>query len=80
MLVAELANKSTAFAAVFWDPSSTWIVVALKGMQYPINMNMALTFDSSKVLVPSNSGTGYPTLTPVWSLVRIKPESLGLCL
>ncbi|KAF9515678.1 hypothetical protein BS47DRAFT_1381340 [Hydnum rufescens UP504] len=29
--ISELGNESTAFAAVFWDPHSTWIVVALKG-------------------------------------------------
>ncbi|KAF9515674.1 hypothetical protein BS47DRAFT_1445235 [Hydnum rufescens UP504] len=31
MLIAELNNTSSAFAAAFWDPSSTWVVLALKG-------------------------------------------------
>ncbi|KAF9517145.1 hypothetical protein BS47DRAFT_1483567 [Hydnum rufescens UP504] len=29
--VSELNNTSSAFAAAFWDPSSTWVVLALKG-------------------------------------------------
>ncbi|KAF8323287.1 alpha/beta-hydrolase [Clavulina sp. PMI_390] len=56
--LSELNNTSSAFAGVFWDPKSNWIVIAFKGTS-PIEFGEILSDLNTKMVSVGSSIPGF---------------------
>ncbi|KAF8316060.1 alpha/beta-hydrolase [Clavulina sp. PMI_390] len=73
--LSELNDSSSAFAGVFWDPNSNWIVVAFKGTS-PVEFGEVLSDLNTKMVSVGSSIPGFKKVHKGFR-ERVYPEDLS---